>query len=388
MIKILLWAPFGAGTHYWGPGTSAYRLYSTNKNPHIQVTLIHASEKQGMFPDVFYEQIKLPTLENTGMIGKIRYWLAAKKWIFENYHKYDVVHGITAFEHTFRPMMEFVKYGLPVFIKITGTHGGFGSNSILSRVLGLSMKRIKQANNITGYIAISSMIKQNLLRYGIQETKIFEIPNGVDTNRFKPVSVQEKKRLRNLHGIAEKFTFVYIGGLTHNKRIIEVVKAIGILKKNYPDEFQFLIVGPDRSSGAVEKEIESLTQSLSLEGTIIRIQQTVTPEKYLQISDAFILVSRYEGMSNALLEAMACGLPAVVTNISGSQDLIENSFNGIYTTGTINDIGNKLEYSILNPNQLAIFGSRSRRKIINNFTNKCILNEYISLFKHAINYIK
>src|SRR5690606_8590047 len=153
-----------------------------------------------------------------------------------------------------------------------------------------------------------------------------------------------KIRLRKLLRIEDKFTFVYIGGLTFNKRVIEVVKAIGILKKNYPDEFKFLIVGPDRSSGAVEKEIESLTQSLSLEVTIIRIQQTVTPEKYLQISDAFILVSRYEGMSNALLEAMACGLPAVVTNISGSQDLIENSFNGIYTTGTINDIGNKLEY--------------------------------------------
>jgi hypothetical protein len=105
-MRILLWAPFGAGTHYWGPGTSAFRLYSSNKDKSIEITLVHASEEQGDFPEVYKEQVKLPTLKKRGVFNKIRYLLAARKWIRKNYHRFDVVHGISAFEYTYRPLLQ------------------------------------------------------------------------------------------------------------------------------------------------------------------------------------------------------------------------------------------------------------------------------------------
>jgi malate/lactate dehydrogenase len=80
MIRILLWAPLGAGTHYWGPGTSAFRLYKSNTNKNVKVTLVSASYKQDKFPDVYDEQISLPSLDNNNLISKIKYMIAAKKW--------------------------------------------------------------------------------------------------------------------------------------------------------------------------------------------------------------------------------------------------------------------------------------------------------------------
>lgn len=380
-MKILLWAPFGAGTHYWGPGTSAYRLYKANKDKDVKVTLIHATDRQSNFPDVYDEQIALPSLENSNIIGKIRYLIAAKRWINKNHHKYDVVHAITAYEHTFRPMMEFVKLGKPVYMKLTGEHGGFGGNGRISKMLGLAKKRANRANDITGYIAISSLIKKNLLQFNIDVSRIFEIPNGVNTERFKAVDSKEKIDLRRVLGIKDKFTFMYVGGLTFNKRVIEVVKAVALLKQKGIVDFQFVMVGPDREHGLVEPEIERLIEENSLQEYIVRFGQTSTPEQYLQASDVFTLVSESEGMSNALLEAMSCGLPALVTDISGSQDLVTNNENGKFTTGSVEDIASKLEWFLNNKNALESFGAKSRDIIERSYSDEYVLGEHVRMFK-------
>lgn len=382
-MRILLWAPFGAGTHYWGPGTSAYRLYKANKDKNVKVTLIHATNRQDDFPDVYYEQISLPCLENSNIIGKIRYLIAAKRWIKKNHHKYDVVHAITAYEHTFRPMMEFVKMGKPVYMKITGEHGGFGGNSRISRLLGLAKKRKKYANDITGYIAISSMIKNNLLKFDIDERKIFEIPNGVNSNRFKTIGIEEKKVLRNKLGINDKFTFMYVGGLTFNKRVIEVVKAITLLKKKGLENFQFIMVGPDREKGLVEPILENLIEEHNLHDFVIRFGQTSSPEKFLQAADVFTLVSESEGMSNSLLEAMSTGLPSLVTDISGSQDLIKDDMNGKYTTGSVEDISDKLEWFIKNAENIPSMGAKSRDMIERFYSDEYVLKEHINMFMNG-----
>jgi hypothetical protein len=183
-MKILVWAPFGAGTHYWGPGTSAYRLYKKNDFSDVEVTLVHAADEQQLFPEVFKEQIKLPSFRIGTYLDMIRYFIAANMWIRKNYQKYDVVHGISAFEYTFRPMLQFASYGVPVFVKLAGEHGGFGNNSRLSKILGIAKNREHNANKVTGYFSISNHITLNLLRHGIEPNRIFEIPNGVDISQI------------------------------------------------------------------------------------------------------------------------------------------------------------------------------------------------------------
>jgi glycosyltransferase involved in cell wall biosynthesis len=384
-MKILLWAPFGAGTHYWGPGTSAFRLYKSLNDKNIKVTLIHASDEQEFFKDVFIEQIKLPTLKKNGLIDKIRYFRSAMKWIKENHQNYDVVHGITAFEYTFRPLLQFSKYGVPVFIKITGEHGGFGENSILSKFLGIAKRRKENANKITGYISISSSIEANLLKNGIKEEIIHSIPNGVDINRFKPINRENKIALRSNLFVNNIFTFIYLGGLTHNKRIIEIVTAVGILKSKGYNNFQLLIVGPDRSGGVVENEINSIIQENKLNEQIIRFDKVEQPELFFQVADVFMLVSKKEGLSNSLLEAMATALGTIVTNISGSTDLVKNNVNGFYTNGIPVDIADKMLKCMNEVNTIGNFGKRNREKIVNEYSNETLLKKHIQLFKRNIN---
>lgn len=381
-MKVILWAPFGAGTHYWGPGTSAYRLYKILKDDNVKITLVHGSNSQELFPEVYDEQVKISSLDNKGKIASVIFLLKSFLWIRKNYHKYDAFHGITAFYFTFLPALYFNKFRGNTFIKITGGNGGFGNNSLVSKLLGFSKFRLSKANSISGYISISSYISANLIDSGIDKNKIFNIPNGVDTNRFKPVSINTKIQIRKRKNIPNRFTFTYIGGLTHNKRVINVIRSMKLLKDRGIENFQFLIVGPDRSNGVVQEEVKKLIYSLNLQDNVFHVEHTKEPEKYFQMSDVFILVSEMEGMSNSLLEAMACGLPTIVTKVSGSEDLVKEEVNGVFTNGSPIDIARCMEGYILGDFDIEKFSHNSRTEIINCYSSKFIMSQHIRLFSN------
>src|SRR5699024_5969322 len=272
IMRVILWAPFGAGTHYWGPGTSAYRLYRLNKDPNVKITLVHGSNRQGDFPDVYDEQIKIGNIENVGFIGKIMFLIKSLVWIIKNHKNYVVLHGLGTFCDTFFPAFFFEKKGGRSFVKITGDRAGFSNNSKLSKITGISYFRRRTANDITGYISLSNVITESLLQAGIEANKVHQIPNGVDTHRFYPFDEVKKKNLRNELGLDDVYTFVFCGGLSHRKRVMETVKAAHILSLNGVNGFQLLIVGPDRSGVNLKAEMQKYIKENELAGLIYLIE--------------------------------------------------------------------------------------------------------------------
>lgn len=386
-MNIILWAPFGAGTHYWGPGTSAYRLYKNINNKNIKLTLVHGSDEQDSFPEVFDEQIKISSLKGNNKFKALIFLIKSYLWLRKNHHKYDAFHGITAFYFTFFPAWYFNKNRGNTFIKITGGNGGFGHNNKLSKILGISRIRKNLANDITGYIAISSFIENNLKEYGIHKDKIIRIPNGVDINKFIPLTSFEKNNKRNSLNITNKLTFIYVGGLTHNKRIINMVHAVSYLKKQGYTDFQLLIVGPDRSNNIIEHTLTKTINELNLQNSVKRISFNKKPESYLQVADVFLLISEMEGLSNSLLEAMSCGLPAIVTKISGSEDLVEQGINGFFSNGTPEDVANCMSYFLDKKIDIKTMSIKSRNKIIESYSNSIVLEKHLEIFKYAKNKI-
>lgn len=381
-LNILVWAPFGAGTHFWGPGTSAYRLFKNNKDKNIKLTLVHGSDQQNSFPDVYAEQVKISTLDKKRRLTGFLFLIKSYLWLRKNHHKYDTFYGITAFYFTFFPAWYFNKKKGNTFIKITGGYGGFGENHIISKILGIAAFRKKVSNKLSGYIAISSFIKKNLKEYGIAEEKIFTIPNGVDINRFTPLTLKLKHNKRLKLNIPNKFSFIYVGGLTHNKRILNMVGAVNLLKNQGYNNFQLLIVGPDRSDGVIENLLSDSIKKHGLDEYILRVPFTTKPEDYYQASDVYLLISKMEGMANSLLEAMSCGLPAIVTKISGSEDLVNQYDNGLFSNGEPDNVANCMQSFLDNNLDIENMSLRARKKIIESFSNSAVLKENLRLFKH------
>ncbi|MGG5599554.1 glycosyltransferase family 4 protein [Myroides sp. C8-3] len=383
-MKILLWAPLGAGTHYWGPGTNIFRLYKCLKNENIKITLVHGSSMQSQYPELFDEQIKLSNYDSNSVVQKILFFTKGKKWLEENYHKYDVFHGISAYQTTFYFAKMFHDLGKPAFVKITGEYGGFGDSGYLSKILGISRWRKRNLNSITGYISISSTITDNLKNNGVALDKIVEIPNGVDIDRFSKLTTNTKEELYAKFDLSKKLTVSYIGGLTENKRVYELVVAIGELVKEGLD-MQLLLVGPDRSGAdKIKEKIFEYIDSENISDFVKYFPHTSEPEVFYNLSDIYVLNSRSEGMPNSLLEAMSCELACIVTPVSGSKDLITDGFNGLYVDGSVEDLKEKLRKIIFDSDMRCLFGKQARSTILSAYSSNIVLDKHLEVFEESL----
>lgn len=384
--RILLWAPFGAGMHYWGPGTNAFRLYRTAvQSSNISVDLAHGSNLQDSFPEVYNNQYLIQNIADHNKLSLLKFHIKTNSFLRNHASEYDVFHGIGGFHTTFHAAIKASEAGMPSFIKMTGLNGGFGNSSIISRLLGIERSRRKNGNNITGYIAISDAIRENLLKHGISPEKIHLIPNGVDTQVFSPVSNMKKQEIRQMLNIPDRITFIYVGGLTVNKRQHICVDAILKLIKDGFD-LQLLLIGPDRNNGVELLNIQAvLNKYPELKDRIIFINHTDKPFLYYQASDYFFLISGYEGMPNSLLEAMSVGLPSIVTKIPGIIDLIVDDETGKFVEPNSEDIQDKVRRLLSSHTKSRLFSENAIKKIENNFSSTIVWTHHLKLFS---NYIK
>ena len=162
-------------------------------------------------------------------------------------------------------------------------------------------------------VANSQGLKQLALETD-PERKIDIICNGIGTAQFRPGS-----------GGRDKIRILCVSRLIERKGISHLIESVPLIKEKHGNNFEILIVG----EGNLEQELRSLSSSLGADDVVSfagYIEHSRLPEIYAS-SDIFVLPSLNEGMSNTILEAMACGLPIITTDTGGTSELISD--NGI-----------------------------------------------------------
>lgn len=378
MLKILLFSPKGAGPHYFGPGMSAFRMYKSLDKNSVSVSLAHGFKNQEDI-DVFDHQYFISEIKKKNILSGIHFLRKAKKWIQENAHKFDVVHCLSAFQIPFMVAYWFEQAGVPVIIKITGSkYIGFNDSSLFSKFLGLKRFRQQNANHITGYISISKEISRKLIESGIESEKIHLIPNGVNTERFQPIEGIKKKELREKLGLANKKTCIFTGSFDDNKNPYLIAKAFQSLSDR--NNIQLLLIGPDRDGGIQRNLIKELISNKRLKNIIVR-DFISNIDEYYQASDLFVLPSKHEGLSNSMLEALSCGLPAVVTRISGAEDLIDESINGTFVEHSSESLAEVISEYFSDKDKLVAHSAGARKTILESYSSEKILQKHLTLFE-------
>lgn len=172
-----------------------------------------------------------------------------------------------------------------------------------------------------GVAAISSEVKNILVRSGLDPKKIFLIPSGVDFAKFKNVHPVPK----SIFGFSDGTAIIgQVAALAPHKDQTTFVDAIAILRaqgKNVGG----VIVGEGPSRSVVERKISEL--NLSSHFKLLGYKEN--PLDYLSSFDVFCLSSREEGLGTSLIDAMALRVPIVATQVGGVPDLIENERTGL-----------------------------------------------------------
>ncbi|QOY61977.1 glycosyltransferase [Lysobacter sp. H21R4] len=151
------------------------------------------------------------------------------------------------------------------------------------------------------------------------------IPNGVDTERFRPAADSDRAAVRASLGLGpETVAFGCLARLTEVKCHADLVQAFAVLRESVPDVRLVLLGG-----GPLQRDIAAQVAELGLDGCVSFLGDRPDVEQLLPALDVSVLASSTEGMSNAILESMACGLPMIATSVGGNIQLVQDQASGL-----------------------------------------------------------
>lgn len=206
--------------------------------------------------------------------------------------------------------------------------------SIPARRLGSLQLRILAG--IDRFVHTTSFVSDSYARTGLPLDKLRRIPCGIDVeDRFLPVDAAGKAALRRELGLDPTAKIaVFTGAVVPRKGVDALVEAWSRVSASCPEAL-LLVLGPLDALERPEEagyadEVKERIAKLGLESSVRLMGRTDDVQRYLQLADVFVFSSRFETFGIALIEAMACGLPCVVSTIEGvSTDIIDHQRDGL-----------------------------------------------------------
>lgn len=221
------------------------------------------------------------------------------------------------------------------------------------------------------FLSITTVITKELLKCGVPKEKIIENKNGIDTQKYIPVKKDAKVKIRNKLGLPDARIFTYTGRITKGKGLTNLINVWGKIVKKYPETFLLLIGSGQGFALSSENKFEEMVYERKLENYVKFLGHVENIHEYLQSSDGFIFPTRYEALSNCLLEALSTGLPCIATRVGGNVDVISHGKNGLLIkNGDEKELYIAVEKVIQNKNMAEELGYQARLTAINDFDIK------------------
>lgn len=166
--------------------------------------------------------------------------------------------------------------------------------------------------------------------------KVCYVPGvGIDLNKFNVGHIDKAKKRREIGVSTDDFVLLSVGELSPRKNHEVVIRAMSVLKNNDKlNKLEYVICG----RGNYETELRKIAQNLNVIEHVHFLGFRADIAEICNCADLFIFMSHQEGLPVALMEAMACGLPAVCSDIRGNTDLIEDQKTGLISDNTPEDV--------------------------------------------------
>jgi len=249
--------------------------------------------------------------------------------------------------------------------------------------------RFKLISYINAFISISTPMSDSYRKTILPIDRLHQIPQGVDTKSFLPVSSQEEKNniKSSLRLPMDEKLVIFVGTIMERKGVDILLEAWKMVNEKI-NSAHLLLVGPDTFDG-FDTEVAPLVEFCNNMKNIVSQQHmNVTfigrsndVPLYLKASDLFVLPSRKEGFGNVVIEAMSAGLPVIISEMDGiAYDLIINGKQG-YIVKSIDELANRIIFLLENEDISKSMGISARERALTKFEIGNICNEYIKVYK-------
>lgn len=318
------------------------------------------------------------------MIGGLSFIFFSICWLIKNRNKIDLIHAIQMYSNTTIAVFAKLFFKIPIVTKITATNELGEVNTI--KKLPFYAIRIRLLKHVDFFIAITSQVRKELLTIGLSDNKIISIPNGVASSPLASFKKDEKQKARTKLGLTKNKIALYVGRYSSEKNIDVAIEALSILNsEKLLDDFSFILLGGGGDYRNVEGKLHELIYKHNLQEVVQFAPSVENVYDYLVASDIFVLLSTSEGLSNALLEAMACGCGILATDIDANRDLLTNNVNSLLVK--VKDIDGTAEAfkKFLSGNVNSDdFGFRAKQFVEENYTIEVVAQKHLSLYKSLL----
>lgn len=203
----------------------------------------------------------------------------------------------------------------PYTITLRGTEPRHGAQTRLAR------KMRKALSGAARVFSVSDSLRKLAIMLGANEGKTLTVGNGVDADLFQPVDKQSARQRFGLPDDAK--VLVSVGALVARKGFHRVIECLPHLLKRHP-ELHYLAVGGASPEGDMRVQLQQQAESLGVADRVhfLGVMPASELKWPLSAADLFVLATANEGWANVFLEAMACGLPVVTTDVGGNREVI------------------------------------------------------------------
>jgi L-malate glycosyltransferase len=228
---------------------------------------------------------------------------------------------------------------------------------------------LREALRSDRFIALNPMVVEELRAVGVPSGRIAALPNGVALDGVAP------RRDHEVHGPAA--TAVYVGRLHAQKGLDTLLDAVALANRRSPECLRLQLIG----EGPERPALEAHAERLGLAGCVQLCGLTEDVGQRLRAADLFVLPSRAEGLSNALLEAMAHGLPVVVSDVPGNVDVVDDGVDGLVSpVGDPAALADRLEQLVADEPLRRRLGTAARAKIETVYDLDLVVDSYEELY--------
>ncbi|MDD2753718.1 MAG: glycosyltransferase [Candidatus Portnoybacteria bacterium] len=297
--------------------------------------------------------------------------------------KPDIIHTHTPFSVGLEAVMCAKFFKVP----LVGTHHTFydhylkhiGMNHDFGKKLSWKLT-VSYYNRCDLILSPSQSLANAMVSKGLKKLTTV-LKNSIDTKLFHPVKDNEtKEKLKRYFGIEDR-SVAYMGRLSYEKSIDQVIKAFPLMLEEMPS-LKLMLIG----DGPEKDKLKKLAEKLGVADNVIftGFVYGETLARALQTNDVFITASKSENMPLSVLEAMSAGLPIVAAKENGLAEIVEENTNGFFArTDDPADIAQKTLAILSSPELLGKFSEGSRRLVME-YSEEKILTRLEDYYKELL----
>ena len=262
-----------------------------------------------------------PATRGPGKLKTVTFVLGALWHLYLLRRQYAIIHAHMLFGPAFAAVLAGRLLGKRVIVKL-GSSGPDGEIQMSLRTIRGRLRLALLRRWADVIIALDDDMQAEALSAGFSRECVYRNVNGIDVPSFAPAMPREDAKA--ILGKKDNTLVLFVGRLVPQKSIPSLLKALQKAVQTCPD-LHLMLVG----SGPEHDFLQALVDELEIREFVTFAGNQSDVKPYLNASDIFVLTSESEGMSNALMEGMAAGLPCLATPVGASPNMLDHGRYGM-----------------------------------------------------------